>query len=70
MIVLETTLPIAKARCVTEARVLDIESNTLITQAVIDRINHAAEYHEQRHPGHEVEVMIYKKAPESIEIGI
>jgi hypothetical protein len=68
MIILETTLPIAKCRCITEMRVLDIETNSIITQAVIDRINHAAEYHEQRHRGHEVEVTIYNKAPEVVEI--
>jgi hypothetical protein len=70
MEILSTTLQIAKARCVTEMRILDIEQNTLITQAVIDRINHAAEYHEQRHPSHEVQVMIYEKAPETVDLGI
>jgi hypothetical protein len=65
-----TPLHEAKARCETCWKVLDIETNSIITQAVIDRITHQAEQHEMRHPKHKVEVMIYDKAPETVDLGI
>lgn len=70
MEILSTPLQIAKARCIDCWKELDIEKNSLITQAVIDRITHAAEFHEQRHRTHHTQVMIYEKAPETVDIGI
>jgi len=66
--ILSTQLHLAKARCVTEMKVLDIETNSIITQAVIDRINYSAERHERLHKNHIVEVMIYNKAPEDVSL--
>ena len=40
----------------------------LVTQADIDYFIFQALFHEQRHPNHETEVIVYEKAPEEIEI--
>lgn len=65
---LETGLHLAKARCETCAKQLILFSESIITQAVIDLVNSKAYDHESRHPTHKIEVMIYNKAPETIDI--
>lgn len=68
MIIQETPLHIAKLRCVTEAKQLRLYEDQIITQEVIDLIMYEAEKHERIHPKHEVEVLIYNKAPEEVSI--
>ena len=67
MEILDTPLHIAKARCKDCWKQLALETD-IITQAKIDMVIHLAEFHEARHPSHDVQVMIYEKAPETIEI--
>lgn len=40
----------------------------VITQQLIDLFIFKAMFHEQRHPQHEAEVIIYENAPETINI--
>ena len=65
---LETDLHIAKARCDTCAKELLSFHDSIITQAVIDLVNSKADYHEHHNPSHKIDVMIYKGAPEKVEI--
>ena len=65
----QETTPMQKAQvhCETCWNTLLRYDGGLITQAIIDLVNSKAVYHEQRHPGHNLEVLIYKNAPEAIE---
>ncbi len=65
---LETPLHIAKARCHECATNLILFHDSIITQAVIDLVNSKATYHENRHKEHTIDVMIYKGAPETLDI--
>lgn len=65
---LETPLHLAKVRCETCAKNLILFRETVITQAVIDLVNSKASDHENHHPNHRIDVMIYNKAPETLDI--
>lgn len=65
---LETTLHIAKARCHECASNLLLFNDSIITQAVIDLVNSKASDHENHHPKHTIDVMIFKGAPETLDI--
>lgn len=65
---LDTELHIAKARCHECATNLILFHDSIITQAVIDLVNNKAENHENHHPKHTIDVMIYKGAPETLDI--
>ena len=65
---LETDLHIAKVRCDTCPKELILFHDSIITQAIIDLVNAKATDHENRHPDHEIDVMIYNKAPETLNI--
>jgi hypothetical protein len=65
---LETELHIAKTRCDTCARELLLFQDSVITQAVIDLVNSKADQHEHHHPTHNIDVMIWKGAPETLDI--
>lgn len=67
---LDTELHLAKARCHECATNLILFNDSIITQAVIDLVNSKAETHEHRHPKHTIDVMIWKGAPETIDLGI
>lgn len=62
-----TQLHQAKARCETCWKELGRETG-IITQAKIDVIMYLAERHERLHKTHQTEVLIYEKAPETIDI--
>lgn len=69
MIVEKTPLPKAQSRCIKGCnhdmgKILEQVVAEPITDAVISMILFGANFHEQRHPGHHVEVLIYEKAPE------
>lgn len=61
-----------QARCIKGCnndlgKMLEVVGNEPITDAVISQILFAANYHEQRHKDHHVEVLIYENAPEKPE---
>lgn len=64
-----TPLHEVKARCEDCWKVFGFEDG-VITQARIDMIIYLADKHEKLHPKHSVEVLIYDRAPETIDIGL
>lgn len=63
-----TSLREAKVRCDTCAKELYLVRDTFITQLVIDIVNFKAGQHERQYPKHNIEVMVWEKAPESLDI--
>ena len=72
MLIESTPIQKAQARCVKGCnhdmgKMLEMVEGEPITEIVVAMIMFGANYHEQRHRGHHVEVLIYEKAPEVVE---
>lgn len=63
-----TPLEKVQVRCETCMHVLWRYSEGLITQALLDFAEHEALVHEQRHPEHSVEMLVYEKAPQEVSL--
>lgn len=60
-----TPLHEVKVRCETEFKQLFFY-DAVITQAILDKAVFEAEQHERKHPTHQVEMLIWDGAPETI----